>query len=165
MIYHSQVKTLRWKANSIQRVERMTQSWEILHLTLRAAGSHQNLGRCLHTAFPPKADATFRLQRTHKSASESGLLLSFLPADRVGIKEAPITQVQLSLLPDCFHISLYIILRLSAALLGSAHRCVIFLYNRLGQFSNIMSSVWNLMATFCYHCKVSMVFKGTITFE
>ena len=27
-------------------------------LTLWAAGSHQNLGRCLHTAFPSKADTT-----------------------------------------------------------------------------------------------------------
>ena len=63
--------TLRWKANSIQRDEPMTHSWENPPLTLCAAGSHQTLASVQAQCFPTQGRCDFRLQRRHKSADES----------------------------------------------------------------------------------------------
>ena len=32
-------------------------------------------------------------------------------------------------------------------------------------FADKIKTIWTFRTTFCYHCKVSMVFKGTITIE
>ena len=95
-----------------------------------------------------------RLQRAHKSADESGLLLSILPADRVRIsgglysKDSTLSTPRLLSLFPLYHSSSQL------PFMGSAHRCVIFLYNRFGQFYNIM-----VFSSVICHFEVKSKFK------
>ena len=38
-------------------------------------------------------------------------------------------------------------------------------YQAILQTEGIIKTLWTFRTTFCYHCKISMVLKGTITIE